>query len=209
MELRIRSRPLSFHLLLLAASLVAANAESLLAVDLLDPTSLTKYLDPLPNPMSNVISPVGSLDGMDLYEVSMTEFQQQLHAGLPVTTVWGYNGTYPGPTFEVQRNQPIKVNWINDLRDPNGVPLSHLLPYDTTVHGAGPSFPEVRTVAHLHGGVVEPESDGFPEYWFSADPNAPANGMGGPAGNSALYTYHNDQPSSTLWYHDHGMGITR
>ena len=60
-------------------------------------------------------------------------------------------------------------------------------------------------MAHLHGGVVEPESDGFPEHWFSADPAAPANGMGGPAGNSALYTYHNISPrapsgiTTTAW----------
>ena len=176
---------------------------------MLDPLTLTKFVDPLPNPLANVISPVGSLDGMDLYQVSMTQFSQQLHDELDPTTVWGYNGTYPGPTFEVQRNQPVKVEWINSLVDGVGAPLPHLLPLDTSLHGAEPQFPEVRTVAHLHGGVVEPESDGFPEHWFTADPAAPANGMGGPAGNSALYTYHNEQPSSTLWYHDHGMGITR
>ncbi len=102
---------------------------------------------------------------------------------------------------------PIKVNWINNLVDGTGAPLTqHLLPYDTTVHGAGTQFPEVRIVTHLHGGVVEPESDGFPEYWYTADPNAPANGMGGPAGNYVVDTYHNQQPATTLWYHDHGDG---
>lgn len=188
---------------------VFCSGERGLAQTLMDPLSLTKYLDPLPNPLDNVVSPVGTMDGMDLYEVSITQFSQQLHSQLDPTTVWGYNGAYPGPTFDVQRNVPIKVNWINGLVDGTGTPLPHLLPVDTTVHGAGPQFPEARIVTHLHGGVVEPESDGFPEYWYSADPNAPANGMGGPAGNSALYTYHNQQPSSTLWYHDHGMGITR
>jgi spore coat protein A len=176
---------------------------------LLDPLSLVKYLDPLPNPMDNVLSPTGTLNGMDYYEVSVTQFTQQLHGQLSPTTLWGYNGTYPGPTFEVQRNDPIKVKWVNDLRDSNGIPLDHFLPYDTTTHGAESSFPQARIVSHLHGGVVEPESDGFPEHWFSADPNAPNNGLGGPSSNSALYTYHNGQPSSTLWYHDHAMGITR
>ncbi|MCA9229868.1 MAG: multicopper oxidase domain-containing protein [Planctomycetales bacterium] len=185
------------------------SATTVHAQTLLDPLTLSKYIDPLPNPLGNIISPMGTMDGMDLYEVSMTQFTQQLHSELAPTTLWGYNGTYPGPTFETQRDVPIKVNWINDLVDTGGNPLPHLLPLDTTVHGAGAQFPEVRTVAHLHGGVVEPQSDGFPEHWFSADPNAPANGMGGPAGNSALYTYHNQQPASALWYHDHGMGITR
>ena len=176
----------------------------------LDPATLTKYLDPLPNPLGNVISPTGTLDGMDYYEVSISQFTQQLHSELPPTTLWGYNGTYPGPTFDVQRGVPIKVKWTNDLVDGTGAPLvHHLLPYDSTVHGAGTEFPEVRVVTHLHGGVVEPESDGFPEYWYTADPAAPANGMGGPAGNYIVDTYHNQQPAATLWYHDHGMGITR
>ena len=208
--MRANSQPLRPKRLITAALLCVICIGGLAqAQPLLDPLSLTKYIDPLPNPLDNVISPVGTLDGMDLYEVSMTQFSQQLHSELPPTTVWGYNGTYPGPTFDVQRGVPIKVNWINNLVDGMGTPLPHLLPVDTTLHGAGTQFPEVRTVAHLHGGVVEPESDGFPEYWFTADPNAPANGMGGPAGNSALYTYHNQQPAATLWYHDHGMGITR
>ncbi len=45
---------------------------------------------------------MGTLDGMDLYEVSISQFTQQLHSELSPTMVWGYNGTYPGPTFDVQ-----------------------------------------------------------------------------------------------------------
>ncbi len=26
---------------------------------------------------------------------------------------------------------------------------------------------------------------------------------------SAFYSYENDQPATTLWYHDHSLGITR
>lgn len=176
---------------------------------LLDPTSLTKYVDKVANPLSNIVSSSDQLDGASLYEVSITQFPQQLHSELPPTTVWGYNESYPGPTFEVWRDDPIKVRWINNLSDDDGVPLPHLLPLDTTVHGAGPQFPAARVVAHLHGGVVEAQSDGYPEHWFSADPAAAPNGMGGPAGNSVVYSYENRQPASTLWYHDHGMGITR
>ena len=175
---------------------------------LLDPTTLTKYLDPLPNPLSNVISPTTITRGYDVYDVTMSQFSQQLHSQLPATTVWGYNGTYPGPTFDVQRGRMIKVNWINNLVDGSGTPLPHLLPVDTTLHGAG-GTPQVRTVVHLHGGAVEPQSDGYPEYWYTANPSAPANGMGGPAGNQVQYTYHNQQPATTLWYHDHAMGATR
>jgi spore coat protein A, manganese oxidase len=87
--------------------------------------------------------------------------KQQLHRDLPPTTVWGYNGMYPGPTFEVLRNHPILVRWENHL------PFEHLLPVDRTVHGAHPDQPSVRTVVHLHGGRVRPENDGYPEAWFT------------------------------------------
>ena len=201
-------------LILAALNIIAFDLQRVGAIQLLDPTTLTKYIDPLPNPLGNVLSPVGTLDGATFYQVEMTQFSQQLHSQIPATTVWGYsglgfNGTYPGPTFEVRRGELVKVDWINNLRDGSGNPLPHLLPVDTTIHGAQPDVPEVRTVAHLHGAHVEAASDGFPEYWYSADPTAPANGMGGPAGNHVVYTYHNQQPATTLWYHDHGLGITR
>ena len=36
-----------------------------------------------------------------------------------------------------------------------------------TIHGAEPPTPEVRTVVHVHGLNVLPESDGYPEAWFT------------------------------------------
>ena len=132
-----KPRPsLSMSLVTAAVICIVCIGTAAQAQSLLDPLTLTKFVDPLPNPLANVISPVDSLDGMDLYEVSMTQFSQQLHDELDPTTVWGYNGTYPGPTFEVQRDQPVKVEWINSLVDGVGAPLPHLLPLDTSVHGA-------------------------------------------------------------------------
>jgi spore coat protein A, manganese oxidase len=174
---------------------------------LLDPMGLTKYVDPLPNPMGNVIAPSGTLNGSPLYDVSISQFTQQLHRDLPATTVWGYGGTYPGPTFVVNSGETIQVKWTNNLVDGSGAPLPHLLPYDSTLPGAMEA--ESRVVTHLHGGITESASDGLPERWFTPDPAAPANGTGGPAGNSFTTTYTNDQRASTLWYHDHAMGATR
>jgi spore coat protein A len=194
-------------------SVGAAQAKSLV-----DASTLAKYVDPLPNPLDNTIAPTGVLDGAPLYEVSISQFQQRLHRDLPPTTLWGYNGMYPGPTFDVERGERIKVRWTNNLVDGAGQPLPHFLPYDSSLHGAAPTgghaghateFPESRTVTHLHGGVVDEMSDGYPEHWFSGDPNAPANGMGGPAGNSLVTTYPNDQRAATMWYHDHAMAETR
>ena len=70
-------------------------------------------------------------------------------------------------------------------------------------------MPDVRTSIHLHGGRSRPIDDGWPLEWFTNDPNAPANGLGGPPGNFKIYEYPNNQRPSTLWYHDHSLGITR
>ncbi|WP_263381350.1 multicopper oxidase family protein [Granulicella arctica] len=127
----------------------------------------------------------------------MSEFQQKVHRDLPPTTVWGYNGTWPGPTIEARSGEPINVNWINRL------PPRHLLPIDHSLHGAESSLPEVRTIAHLHGACALPEDDGYPEAWFSA------HGEHGPKFNPKPSAYPNCQPATTLWYHDHCLGITR
>ncbi|MCA9259962.1 MAG: multicopper oxidase domain-containing protein, partial [Planctomycetales bacterium] len=165
--------------------------------------------DPVPNPLANLLAPVGTQDGAPLYEVAVSQFAQQLHSELPPTTLWGYNESYPGPTFEVNRGEAIKVRWVNNLTDSLGNPLDHILPYDNTIHGAGSQFSEARIVTHVHGAVTNEASDGFPEHWFTPNPLAAANGMGGPAGNQFVADYPNDQRSASLWYHDHAMGITR
>ncbi len=79
----------------------------------------------------------------------------------------------------------------------------------------------IPMVTHVHGAHVGPVSDGYPEaWWLPAANNIPAgyasegtfygdiNG-GAPDTGSAVYQYTNDQPSTTLWYHDHSLGITR
>ena len=57
-------------------------------------------------------------------------------------------------------------------------------------------MPEVRGVVHVHGAKAPPESDGYPEDWYEP-------------GKSRTYFYPNRQEASTLWYHDHTMGINR
>lgn len=200
-----------FAAVLVASTIALGQSTSTcIAQNVLDVSSLTKYVDPLANPLDHIIQPTGLMDGVPLYDVGVSQFQQQLHRDLPPTTLWGYNASYPGPTFEVDRDSTIKIRWSNNLTDASGLPLQeHLLPYDTTVHGAAPTIPVARTIAHIHGAVTNEASDGFPEHWFTADPSAPANGMGGPAGNSLVTTYPNNQRAAGNWYHDHSMGITR
>jgi spore coat protein A len=130
--------------------------------ELLDPNTITKFEDPLPIPA--VLKPTGNSRNAASYKVTMTEFEQQvLPANLPATTVWGYEGSFPGPTIEARRNKPVKVKWINEL------PMHHLFPIDTTLHGSEAWQPEVRTVVHLHGAHTKPQFDGFPEDWYTSN----------------------------------------
>ncbi len=157
---------------------------------------LRKFVDALPIPRG--IEPSGKLNGVPLYNVAMKQFAQKLHRDLPATALWGYNAQYPGPTFDVRRASPIAVKWENDL------PGTHFLPIDETIHGAELPTPPVRTVVHLHGMKTMPASDGYPEAWFT-------NGFRktGPDFSTPVYQYPNDQQATTLWYHDHALGITR
>jgi len=157
----------------------------------LDSSTLTKFIDPLPIPA--ILQPQGRAGKAASYQVTMSQFAQTLHSELPPTTVWGYEGTYPGPTIEARRNKPVVVKWMNNL------PTQHILPVDTTLHGAEPGVPEVRSVVHLHGGHTQPQFDGFPDDWYtSEDPK-----------NFAVFRYKNDQEPAALWYHDHVVGSTR
>ena len=160
------------------------------AAPALKPTALTKYVDALPIP--SVIAPVRTgPSGEPFYVVRMTEFKQKLHRNLAHTAVWSYNGSYPGPSFEAQRGVPIFVQWIDDL------PTRHLFNVDTQIHGAEyPENPYVRNVVHLHGSHSPSASDGLPMDWFTP-------------GQSKTAWYPNSQPATTLWYHDHAMGLGR
>ncbi|HTX75165.1 MAG TPA: multicopper oxidase [Terracidiphilus sp.] len=152
------------------------------------PSTIDRYIDPLP--ILRRIAPQEMRGGEAQYRVRMMEFARPLHSQLPPTKLWGFEGQYPGPTFDVARGHPIRVQWENRL------PEKHIFAVDPHIHGAMPPAPEVRTVPHLHGARTESSSDGLPEKWFTA-------------GHSVLYHYPNSQQAATLWYHDHALGITR
>src|SRR6266508_1485740 len=167
----------------------------------LDPTTVPKFQTPLLIPP--VMPKAGTIDrrgsAIDYYEISMKQFAQQiLPASLPATTVWGYGAVKsaspgglllhnaPSLTIEAQVNRPVRVKWINDLKDASGNYLPHLLPVDPTLHWANPpggvqgrderpTFMEtpgpytgpVPMVTHVHGAVgVADDSDGYAEAWY-------------------------------------------
>ncbi|UFS68863.1 multicopper oxidase [Geomonas sp. RF6] len=176
----------------------------------LNPKSIPKYVDQLPAP--------GKLFG-PAQSITMSEFTQQvLPAGFPATMVWGYNGSYPGPTIEAVRGVPTTVTYYNNLVDPV---LQRHMTIDQTLHWADPLGLQcmmsadrddcfspyagpVPTVVHLHGGEVPSRFDGGPQGWFT--PNLAQVGATFPG---TVYTYPNGQEATTLWYHDHALGTTR
>ena len=129
--------------------------------------------------------------------IAMRQCQHKAHRDLPPTSLWGYNGIWPGPTIEVRKGQPLTVKWSNNL------PAKHFLPIDTTIHGSEAGLPEVRTIVHVHGAQVLPESDGYPDSWITPD------GKTGPTYDPRPSHYPNEQPATMLWYHDHTLGLTR
>jgi hypothetical protein len=162
----------------------------------LDPSGIAKYVTGLVIPpamprTSKIIRP-GSRP-VSYYEIAVRQFGQQiLPAPMPSTTVWSYGSVrspasfnYPAFTIEAKWEAPVRVKWINDLKDANGHFLPHLLPVDPTLHWAnppggtdgrderptfsstpGPYTGPVPIVTHLHGGHSREESDGFAEAWY-------------------------------------------
>jgi spore coat protein A len=167
------------------------------------PVQLTPYVDALPVP--GPATPIsGSSGGAAEYDLTMKEFQQQLHSELPApTTVWGFDdgtGPYtPGPLIEARTGELVTVNWINDIRDLGSGLLrtNHYLQQSsddlTCTHGAED---DAKTVVHLHGGHTPALFDGYPESTFLP-------------GAQARYHYLNNQWAAPLWFHDHALGITR
>jgi spore coat protein A len=164
-----------------------------------DPSTFPKFVDPLPIPAVAKAEESCECEGQSgkYYKIRMLEVKHKFHKYFPPTKVWGYNGTYPGPTIEAEKDTTVRVKWINNLPD------RHLLPVDHTLHGTMDT-PDVRTVVHLHGANVADHSDGYPEAWFTRDYE-----FVGPKFSREVYEYTNHQPGATLWYHDHAIGITR
>jgi FtsP/CotA-like multicopper oxidase with cupredoxin domain len=165
---------------------------------------LTKFADPLRIPP--VVRPHSSGQLADV-TVRMRRTRLRLHSQLSPTTMWAFDGHVPGPTFEVDRRQRLRVAWTNDLDGPFPivavqVPLSE---DPSNSPGYNPATAEIIegvaelpawTVVHLHGARTGGGNDGWPH-------NAVLKG------DAQLTEYPNDQPATALWYHDHAMNITR
>jgi FtsP/CotA-like multicopper oxidase with cupredoxin domain len=124
---------------------------------------------------------------------------------LPSSTIYGYNGTFPGPMINFEYTNPALVRFENHLDVDNG--------FDRQDFGS----PNYSFITHLHNGHTAAESDGNPaQGWrrFSPldrleeeaayEPGEHVDNLylGYPAGGD-------DREIQTFfWFHDHVHGFT-
>jgi spore coat protein A len=149
-------------------------------------------------------------------------FTLEAQKGTPVRVTWRNELVDTANNFvpHLFRVDPT-LHWANPPGPVDTRPIFNSTP--------GPYLGPVPIVTHVHGAHVDPESDGFPEAWFL--PNAGniadcaatsaagcfftrgsnygnATGFAAAPGQ-ATFVYRNDQQASTLWFHDHALGMTR
>ncbi|MGI8480861.1 MAG: multicopper oxidase family protein, partial [Chthoniobacterales bacterium] len=94
------------------------------------PTTFT-----IPLPILPVLTPTSSDITTDYYDITMQVATKEIIPG-KLTTIWGYNGLYPGPTIKARSGRRVVVRQVNNLQESMSV--------------------------HLHGGHTPADSDGYP-----------------------------------------------
>jgi FtsP/CotA-like multicopper oxidase with cupredoxin domain len=119
---------------------------------------------------------------------------------LPASTIYGFNGAFPGPMINNEYGRPALVRFVNRL-DENPMNL------DRQDFGA----PDYSALIHLHNAHTAPESDGNPHYSMRYGPQHQGFRPGQwvdqlylnwPAGGD------DREKQSFFWFHDHRMDHT-
>jgi spore coat protein A len=159
---------------------------------LLHSLELTPFVDALSLPTrASSIAP-------HKHRIGMREVHVKVHRDVPATRMWVYydlagsnvSESALSPLIEARSHQPLDIEWVNHL------PKQHFLPIDHSLHGCGKDVPDVRAIVHVHGARVPSKDDGHPDDWFVP-------------GQSLSCNYPLQQDGTTLWYHDHAMGLNR
>ncbi|MCP2296724.1 Multicopper oxidase with three cupredoxin domains (includes cell division protein FtsP and spore coat protein CotA) [Nocardia amikacinitolerans] len=143
---------------------------------------LEPFADPLPIPETRpAAGELVAASGVHRY-----------HRDLPETRSWGFSRPVLGPTLEAHRGRPAHITFRNEL-GPH-VLAAHV---DTGMHATTDlDRTDPRMTVHLHGAHNHPDFDGHPLITWRN-------------GGRIRNWYGNRQQATTLWYHDHAMGITR
>jgi spore coat protein A len=198
----------------------------------LEGTTIPRFVDPLPTFAGR------RFDATATVNVNMQEFQQKVlpasvYAAAPApynagTFLWGYNinnsgASWPARTLEAKQGVATTAIYTNSLANTQ---LQRLLTVDQSIHWAdplgttaanncvnGPPLAPMCTapyagpipaVVHLHGNEVLSQYDGHPDAWWT-----PGFAQTGRAFLGNTYNYLNQQEATTLWFHDHTLGIVR
>ncbi|MGA8996145.1 MAG: multicopper oxidase domain-containing protein [Nocardioidaceae bacterium] len=119
---------------------------------------------------------------------------------LPASSIYGFNGTFPGPMINAEYGRPALVRFENQLDD-------NPLGLDRQDFGA----PDRSFLTHLHNAHTAPESDGNPHYSMIAGPKSGGYRPGTWCDNLYLnWPAGNDEreKQSFFWFHDHRMDHT-
>jgi spore coat protein A, manganese oxidase len=151
-------------------------------------------------------------------------FTIEAKADRPVRVTW-INGLVDSAGNYLPHLLPVDptLHWANP---PGGTDGRDMRP--TFSETPGPYTGPVPIVTHLHGGHNHEESDGYPEAWYLPAANNIPTGFATVgsfydqfkaealarygatwAPGTATFQYQNDQLASTLWFHDHTLGMTR
>lgn len=115
--------------------------------------------------------------------ITMRQADVQILPEGPPTTMWTYDGIFPGPTIRRPSGETTRVTFVNDLPEAFG-----------------------EATIHHHGNHSEPSEDGQPD--DALVPNVLI-----PPGGQRTYTYEHVEDgepewAAPQWYHDHRMDVT-
>ena len=172
-----------------------AMATAILGAPFTPGTGMLKFQDALPDLKGAIAKPdTTTFPGSDFYVIGLTQYQTQMHASLPPTTLRGYcqlatatstaclGHSYLGPVILAQKNRPVRVLFKNLL--PAGAGGDLFIPVDSTYMGA--NLPQNRATLHLHGGATPWISDGTAHQWTTPENDTP---MVGPSTQSVPDMY--------------------
>jgi FtsP/CotA-like multicopper oxidase with cupredoxin domain len=172
--------------------------------DIGSPDPIVYKFDLLVRPKSFTTSPVLPIDKNGKPTTSFDSTGKAFPAGtqrtLPDSTIYGFDGTFPGPMINAEYGKPVLVRFDNQL-DLNPMNL------DRQDFGS----PDYSFLTHLHNAHTAPESDGNPHYSMTAGPKHEGYNVQTSVDNLYLNWPAGDderEKQSFFWFHDHRMGHT-
>src|SRR4051794_34323800 len=169
-----------------------------------DPDPIVYYIKSQVTTHSFTTSQVLPIDAAGLPAKSFDASGKVYPAGtvrtLPASTIYGFNGKFPGPMINAEYGKPALVRFDNGLgENPQNL--------DRQDFGA----PDYSQLIHLHNAHTAPESDGNPHYAMTRGPQH----HGFRAGDWVDQMYLNwpagsddREKQSFFWFHDHRMDHT-